>query len=125
MLWLASCSPSTTSPQGNLKVVSTTSILGDVVNSVGGALIEHTVLVPPGLDPHSFEPSPQYLPPPTKQTQFLGQTFHSDLAAQLVANTGIQLVLIYTESLSDEDGPAADYIDMMRYDVQAIVGALK
>ena len=41
----------------HLKVVATTSIMGDVVARVGGDQIELTVLMAPGQDPHSFEPA--------------------------------------------------------------------
>lgn len=44
---------------GRLKVVASTTIVGDVVAQVGGNLIELTVLFPPGADPHTFEPRPQ------------------------------------------------------------------
>ncbi|MCB0008918.1 MAG: zinc ABC transporter substrate-binding protein, partial [Anaerolineales bacterium] len=40
-----------------LKVVATTSIIGDVVGQVGGSAIELTTLMAPGQDPHSFEPA--------------------------------------------------------------------
>lgn len=46
-------------PDGRLQVVATTSIVGDVVGNIGGELIELTVLVLPGGDPHTFEPRPQ------------------------------------------------------------------
>lgn len=42
-----------------LKVVASTTIVGDVVNQVGGDLIDLTVLYPPGTDPHTFEPRPR------------------------------------------------------------------
>lgn len=42
-----------------LKVVATTSLVGDVVQQVGGDLIQLTTLLPLGADPHSFEPRPQ------------------------------------------------------------------
>lgn len=42
-----------------LKVVATTTIVGDVVSQIGGEWIELTVLLPLGVDPHSFNPSPQ------------------------------------------------------------------
>ena len=42
-----------------LRVVATTSIVADVVQNVGGDLIDLTVLMPPGADPHSFEPTPR------------------------------------------------------------------
>lgn len=40
-----------------LRVAATTSILGDVVRQIGGDLIELTVLMQPGQDPHSYEPA--------------------------------------------------------------------
>jgi ABC-type Zn uptake system ZnuABC Zn-binding protein ZnuA len=40
-----------------LKVVATTSIIGDVVAQVGGGAIELTTLMEPGQDPHSYEPA--------------------------------------------------------------------
>jgi copper(I)-binding protein len=44
-----------------LKVVATTNIVGDIVKQVGGDMIDLTVLLPPGTDPHTFEPSPRDL----------------------------------------------------------------
>lgn len=44
-----------------LKVVATTSIIGDVVAQVGGEAIDLTVLMQPGQDPHSYEPGAQDL----------------------------------------------------------------
>jgi ABC-type Zn uptake system ZnuABC Zn-binding protein ZnuA len=40
-----------------LKVVATTSIIGDVVSQVGGDAIQLTVLIGPGQDSHSYEPA--------------------------------------------------------------------
>jgi len=62
LLLLSACSSSGrqgSHPDGRLQVVATTSIVGDVVGNIGGELIELTVLVPPGGDPHTFEPRPQ------------------------------------------------------------------
>ena len=39
-----------------LQVVATTSIIGDVVRQVGGEVIDLTVLMQPGQDPHSYQP---------------------------------------------------------------------
>jgi ABC-type Zn uptake system ZnuABC Zn-binding protein ZnuA len=44
---------------GRLKVVASTTIVGDVVRQVGGDRIDLTVLFPAGADPHTFEPRPQ------------------------------------------------------------------
>lgn len=40
-----------------LRVVTTTSIIGDVVGQVGGKAIELTTLIESGQDPHTFEPA--------------------------------------------------------------------
>ncbi|NSW51494.1 MAG: zinc ABC transporter substrate-binding protein [Anaerolineae bacterium] len=40
-------------------IVSTTTIVGDIVQTIGGDHITLTVLLPPGMDPHKFEPNPQ------------------------------------------------------------------
>jgi ABC-type Zn uptake system ZnuABC Zn-binding protein ZnuA len=42
-----------------LKVLATTSIVGDVVAQVGGEAIDLTILLPRGIDPHAFEATPQ------------------------------------------------------------------
>ncbi len=56
---------------------------------------------------------------------FVGTTVNPDVAAQIAADTGATVVPIYTGSLSDTGGPAATYIDMMRYDAAQIVAALQ
>ena len=40
-----------------LKVLATTSIIGDILSQVGGENIDLVVLLAPGQDPHSYEPS--------------------------------------------------------------------
>ncbi len=57
---LAACTPRPTSlASGKLRVVATTTIVGDVVHQIGGENIALTVLLPPGADPHAFEATPQ------------------------------------------------------------------
>jgi anchored repeat ABC transporter substrate-binding protein len=43
---------------GAVEVVTTTGILADLVREVGGERVAVTALVPPGADPHSYEPVP-------------------------------------------------------------------
>lgn len=56
---------------------------------------------------------------------FVGTTVNSNLATQLAADTGITVATIYTGALSDADGPAPTYLDLMRYNMRTIVDALK
>lgn len=55
---------------------------------------------------------------------FVGSTVSPRQAQQLAQDLGIQVVPIFTDSLSAADGPAATYVEFMRYNVGAIVGAL-
>lgn len=43
----------------NIQVVATTTLVGDVVRLIAGDTIELSVLLPPGADPHGYEPVPQ------------------------------------------------------------------
>lgn len=58
-LLLTACGRATPSGPSGLKVVTSSTIVGDVTRQVGSDLIELTVLFPPGADPHTFEPRPQ------------------------------------------------------------------
>lgn len=59
---VAACQPASGSESsGQVRVVATTTIVGDVVRNVGGEQIALTVLLPPGTDPHAFDPSPRDL----------------------------------------------------------------
>jgi len=55
---------------------------------------------------------------------FVGTTIPSALAEQVAADTGTRIVFLYTGSLSEPDGPAATYLDLMRFDVEQIVRGL-
>jgi ABC-type Zn uptake system ZnuABC Zn-binding protein ZnuA len=66
LVWIMSLSACTNMTDGGvrqeeglLQVVATTNIVADVVSQVGGDRINLTVLIPPGTDPHSFQPTPQ------------------------------------------------------------------
>lgn len=56
---------------------------------------------------------------------FVGENANQDLARQVAADTGTRVVTVYHASLGGDDGPAAGYLEMMRYNVSAIVEALK
>lgn len=55
---LPALSPAPRGAGERLRVVATTTIVGDVVARVGGDAIQLTVLLPPGADPHTYEPTP-------------------------------------------------------------------
>lgn len=55
---------------------------------------------------------------------FVGVGVNPRVAEQVAADTGVRLVTLHTGTLTGPDGPAPDYLSLMRYDVRAIVGAL-
>jgi manganese/iron transport system substrate-binding protein len=58
----SACSPQAAVQQpaeGRLRVLSTTSLVADVVAQIAGDRVEMTTLIPPGVDEHGFQPSPQ------------------------------------------------------------------
>ena len=56
---------------------------------------------------------------------FVGVSVNPNLAERIAEDTGTQLVFLYTGSLSGNDGPAPTYLEMMRYNVRVMVGALE
>jgi ABC-type Zn uptake system ZnuABC Zn-binding protein ZnuA len=57
---------------------------------------------------------------------FLETGTNTQLADQIASETGAKVITdLYTHSLGSPGGPAATYIDMMKYDVAAIIEALK
>jgi ABC-type Zn uptake system ZnuABC Zn-binding protein ZnuA len=56
---------------------------------------------------------------------FVGTTVNPALAEQVAADTGTRLVPLYTGSLSEAGGEADSYLNFMRYNVRAIVDALR
>jgi ABC-type Zn uptake system ZnuABC Zn-binding protein ZnuA len=55
---------------------------------------------------------------------FVGVIVNPAIVRAVVEDTGIDLVPLYTGSLSDPDGPAGSYIALMRYNVESIVSSL-
>jgi len=56
---------------------------------------------------------------------FVGMSENPNLARSIAEDTGINLVFVYTGSLTEPGGIADSYIDLIRYDVNAIVAALR
>jgi manganese/iron transport system substrate-binding protein len=56
--WLSGCQV-TSETEGKPKVVSTSTIIANLVEEVGGDKIEHKGIMQPGADPHVYEPVPQ------------------------------------------------------------------
>jgi len=56
---------------------------------------------------------------------FTESTVSPNLAQQVAKDTGVKLVSLYSDSLSGRGSLVTSYVDLMRYDVKAIVDALR
>lgn len=115
-------------PSENRILVTDHDSLGYFVETYGFTLVG-TVF--PGLSTQA-EPSAQDLAELTTTIRaygvpavFVGTTVSQSLANQVAQETGTKIIPLYTDSLSDEDGPAATYLTFMRSNVATIVGSLK
>lgn len=101
---LAGCSPSGISSQqdgseGKLRILSTTSIVGDVVSRVGGAEIDLNVLLPTGSDPHSFDPTPQDIASAVEaDLVFANGAGLESFLEELLESAGAQHKVVYVSS---------------------------
>jgi zinc transport system substrate-binding protein len=55
------CVSENKAPSGQIRAVVSIAPLGEFAREVGGERVHLTVLVPPGADPHTFEPSPSQM----------------------------------------------------------------
>ena len=115
-------------PEGDRKLVTDHAVLSYFAERYG---FEQAGAVLPGFSTLS-EPSARALAALQTAIQawdvkaiFVGQTTNPDLAERVADDMGVPLVALYTGSLSGPDGPAGDYLSFMRYDVTAIVQALR
>jgi ABC-type Zn uptake system ZnuABC Zn-binding protein ZnuA len=56
---------------------------------------------------------------------FVGVEANQALSSRVAQDTGVRLVPIYADSLSSAEGPAANYVQLMLYNVNSIVGAVR
>jgi len=117
-----------TIPMENRKLVTDHQTLGYFADRFGFDLIGTVI---PGSSA-AAEPSAEDLatlidaiPSMGVKAIFAGSTVSPILAKRVAADTGVQVVPIYTDSLTPSGGEASSYIDLMRYDVRAIQEALR
>ncbi|HHY58874.1 MAG TPA: zinc ABC transporter substrate-binding protein [Chloroflexi bacterium] len=114
-------------PVAQRKVVTDHDNLGYLANAYGLTIVGAVI---PSLSTMAA-PSAQELAALQQQIAkegvkaiLVGNTVNPNVAQQLARDTGAAVTTIYTDSLSSAEGPAATYIDMMRYNLKQIVAAL-
>lgn len=95
-LFLSACGNVPATSDAGLKVVASTTILGDVVSQVGGDLIDLKILYPIGADPHTFDPRPQDIAAISEaQVVFIcGLGLEESIENALASNTTIPAVQV-------------------------------
>ncbi len=95
---------------GRLRVVTTLFPLYDFVRNVGGDGVELTLLLPPGVEPHSFEPRPEDVLKVARADIFVYTSMEmepwAEKLASAVAKSGKPLKL--------EAGAGARYLDAVK-----------
>ncbi len=115
-------------PEANRLIVTDHQQFGYFVQEYGftqvGALIPSysSVAEPTAQELAALEDAIQQL---TVKAIFVGNTVNPTLAERVTEDTGVNLVYIYSGSLSDPGGEADSYLAYMRYNVNAFVDALK
>jgi manganese/iron transport system substrate-binding protein len=114
---LSACTTPAGGQSDKLQVVATTTIVGDVVSNIGGNAIQLDVLLPPGSDPHSFDPTPQDVAKIAKANLIFAngaglETFLDPLlknagskARVVYVSDGIQLIQFQSKLPGEESGP--------------------
>ena len=98
-----------------LLVATSTTIIQDVVANVGGEAVAATSLIPAGIDPHAFEPTPQDLKAVTEADAVFvhGMGLEASMAKLLegagdsktvAVSSGIAPILLQTTSGEGEEG---------------------
>ena len=115
-------------PPENRQLVTDHQVFGYFADRYG---FEQVGAIIPGFSTLS-EPSAQELAALENAIQqlnvpalFVGFSVNQNLAQRIAEDTGIQIVLLYTHSLTPPGGEVDEYTDLIRYDVNAIVSALK
>jgi ABC-type Zn uptake system ZnuABC Zn-binding protein ZnuA len=115
-------------PAGGRKLVTDHLVLGYFADRYGFTQIGAIV---PGFSSQA-EPSAQEIArledaiiQASARAVFINWSLNSSLADRVAEDTGTRVVRLYTHSITEPGGEADNYLDLMRYDVTAIVDALK
>jgi len=115
-------------PEANRKIVTDHQLFGYLAHTYGftqvGAIVPgySTMAEPSAKELAALEDAIQAL---GVKAIFVGNTVNPNLAQRVAKDTGTQLVTLYTGSLTEKGGQAGTYLDYMRFNVNAIVQALK
>ncbi len=114
-------------PEANRKLVTNHPAFGYLASRYGLEQVGAVYPISPSAEPSARDIAAlqdtirQYGVPAV----FTESTANPQLAEQVARDTEVKLVSLYTGALSEAGNGAESYIELMRYDVGAIVGALR
>lgn len=92
-----------------LQVLATTNIIGDLAANVAGDLIDLTVMIPQGTDPHTFSPTPQDVAAVAEADVVLSNGLgFEEFLSEVLDNAGGEAIAIATASGVETRQFAAD-----------------
>lgn len=115
-------------PSANRKLVSDHAVFGYLADEYG---FEQVGLVVPSLSTNAAPSARQIadlvdvIQAQNVKAIFVGTTVNPTLSQQVAKDTGVQIVFVYTGSLSQQGEEAGSYLEFMRYNIKAILEALK
>lgn len=110
---LGACTTSPTSPSHSLRVLTSESFLGEITQNIAGERLTVDTLLQPGVDPHSFEPTPQDIAK-ISESQLLivnGLGYESWLSKALQNLDSQQSLVIASNGLSPKVDPSGEHAD--------------
>jgi ABC-type Zn uptake system ZnuABC Zn-binding protein ZnuA len=82
-----------------LTVLATTNIIGDMAHNVTGDLIDLTVMIPVGSDPHGFSPTPQDVATVAETDMVLSNGLgYEEFLSEVIENAGGEAIIIATST---------------------------
>lgn len=105
------CSGGSDSDDGRLRVVATTTQIGDFAANVGGDLISLTVLLKPNQDAHDFDPSPSQIRALERANVVLRNGIGLDSFVSKALGSSSARVVIVSEGITLREAADADSDD--------------
>lgn len=91
----AQLAPLVLPPGRKLQVVATTSLVGEPATIIGGDLVEVTVIIPRGADPHEYQPAPRDAVSLSGANVILEAGFgYETFLAKLISGAGVDVPVV-------------------------------
>jgi ABC-type Zn uptake system ZnuABC Zn-binding protein ZnuA len=107
---LLACGGPEPGEDGRLRVVATTTQIGDFAANVGGDRVALTTLLKPNQDAHDFEPSPSQIRALNESALILRNGLGLDAFVEEVAATNKDAITVITADIELREGAGEDHV---------------